>query len=148
MQNTIKRVLVAAVWLLAPTMSTLAYDPIGNWFTAENRAQIRISPCGHEVLCGGIIRLKDPNDPKTRKPKTDVNNVDAGKRTQPLVGTRVVLDLKSTTTPNNWEGHVYNPDDGRTYTGFVTMSAPDFLKLKGCVLGGLICKSEVWRRAR
>jgi len=36
----------------------------------------------------------------------------------------------------------------RPYSGYLTMSGPDVLELKGCVLGGIICKSETWTRAR
>jgi len=45
-----------------------AADPIGTWYTAGNRSQVRIGRCGGDALCGGIVWLKDTNDPKTGKP--------------------------------------------------------------------------------
>lgn len=42
-----------------------------------------------------------------------------------------------------WAGAAFNPDDGRTYSGKVTVSG-GVLNTKGCVLGALICKSLNW----
>jgi uncharacterized protein (DUF2147 family) len=124
-----------------------AADPIGTWYSAGNRSQVRIAHCGG-ALCGGIVWLKDPNDPKTGKPWTDVHNPDAAKRTRPLIGVRIVLDLTPSNAPDKWQGRVYNADDGRTYSGYLTMTGANALELKGCVFGGIICKSETWTRAR
>ena len=54
--------------------------------------------------------------------------------------------LKPTATPDQWEGSLYNPEDGNTYKGILTAQGLLNLKLQGCVLGGLICKSEIWKR--
>ncbi len=35
--------------------------------------------------------------------------------------------------------------NGKTYAGKGTLSG-DTLKMKGCVLGGLICESQTWSR--
>ena len=125
-----------------------AADPIGTWYTAGNRSQVRIGHCGGNALCGGIMWLKDPIDPKTGMPWTDINNPDPAKRTRPLIGVRIVLDLTPSSAPDKWQGQVYNADDGRTYSGYLTMTGANALELKGCVFGGLICKSETWTRAR
>jgi uncharacterized protein (DUF2147 family) len=139
---------VALTILLASTGIASALDPMGTWYTAANRAQVRIKDCGRGKLCGAIVWLKKPNDPKTGKPLTDVNNSEPAKRNRPLIGVPIVLDLTSSNTPNKWQGKVYNADDGKTYSGYVTMSGPSTLELKGCVLGGIICKSETWTRAK
>ena len=134
--------------LLLMSAGAIAADPVGTWNTAANRAQVRIGHCGGSSLCGGIVRLKEPNDPQTGKPQTDINNPDPAKRNRPLIGLRIVLNLKPTGTSDRWQGEVYNADDGRTYRGYLTMTGANTLELKGCVLGGLICKSETWTRAR
>ena len=48
---------------------------------------------------------------------------------------------------NAWAGTAFDPDDGKTYTGKMTLSG-NHLVTSGCVLGGLICKSFNWTRAR
>ena len=42
-------------------------------------------------------------------------------------------------------GRLYNPEDGNTYTGTITVVDGDTLKLKGCVVAPL-CKTQVWKR--
>lgn len=45
-----------------------------------------------------------------------------------------------------WRGTVYVPDMGQRFTSFISQPRPDQLKISGCILGGLICKSQLWRR--
>ena len=128
---------------LAPA---LAADPNGTWLTEGGAATVRLASCGAE-LCGTIIGLKEANDPATGKPKTDKNNPDAGKRSRPVVGVVIVFGMKPSGTADKWNGQIYNAEDGKTYTGSITMQGARALKLEGCVLGGLICKGQNWTRA-
>jgi uncharacterized protein (DUF2147 family) len=36
---------------------------------------------------------------------------------------------------------------GRTFYSTITRLNPQALKISGCILGGLICKAQVWHRA-
>jgi uncharacterized protein (DUF2147 family) len=112
-----------------------AADPLGTWYTAGKDSQV----------CGALVWLKHPNDPKTGKPKTDKENADASKTGRPLLGVEIVLGMKPDGKPNQWKGDVYNPNDGNTYTGYFTMTGPDSAVLKGCAMG-FICKSQTWTR--
>ncbi len=47
---------------------------------------------------------------------------------------------------NAWEGSLYNFQDGKTYSGRMTMPSADSMSLSGCVLGGLVCRSQTWTR--
>ena len=38
-------------------------------------------------------------------------------------------------------------EDGKTYSGVVTLEGPNALNLKGCALG-FICKGETWQRMK
>jgi uncharacterized protein (DUF2147 family) len=44
-----------------------------------------------------------------------------------------------------YSGEITDPADDKTYTGRATLSG-NVLKMKGCVFGGLICKSQTWNR--
>lgn len=46
-----------------------------------------------------------------------------------------------------YEGTLTSTEDGNQYSGTVTF-AGNKLHLSGCVLGGLICKSEIWKRIK
>jgi uncharacterized protein (DUF2147 family) len=136
---------VAAALLGVSLGTSFAADPLGTWHTEEAKATVRIAPCG-PALCGTIIALKEPND-ATGKPKTDQNNADTGLRSRPVIGVLIVLGMKPSGTANKWSGQVYNAEDGKTYTGNITLQDANTIKLEGCILGGLVCKAQTWTRA-
>jgi uncharacterized protein (DUF2147 family) len=47
---------------------------------------------------------------------------------------------------DRWEGQVYNAEDGKIYAGSITLVNATTLKLQGCALGALICKSPTLTR--
>ena len=137
----------AAVCLtLAGAQAAFAADPSGTWLTETGTSRVRIANCGG-ALCGTITWLKVPNDPDTGKPKTDKNNADESKRSRPLIGVAIVLGMKPSGA-ERWSGQVYNAQDGKTYSGNLMQTGADSLKLEGCALGGLICKSQTWTRVK
>ena len=138
--------LLLSVSLLATWSSAAPVaDPLGTWVTESGSATVRIANCGPE-LCGTIVALKEPNDPATGRPKTDKNNPDSGKRSRPLLGVQIVFGMKPSGTASKWSGQVYNAEDGKTYSGNITLQNSGTLKLEGCVLGGLFCKTQTWTR--
>lgn len=44
-----------------------------------------------------------------------------------------------------WKGSAFNPEDGQTYAGKMSLSGST-LTTAGCALGGMICKSTSWTR--
>lgn len=141
------RILAAAALaagLLAPA-SAAAADATGTWLRATGTSRIKITRCGGDALCGSISWLKDPTGPDG-KPRTDDQNPDAGRRTRPLLGLPIVLNMKPTGKPDQWKGEVYKADEGKTYTGFLSAIDAQHLKLEGCVMGGMICKAETLKR--
>jgi uncharacterized protein (DUF2147 family) len=135
---------MSAILGLAVVMPASAADPRGNWMTENGRAKVAIISCGG-ALCGNIVALTEPNDPATGKPRTDTNNPDAAKRTRPLIGVPIVIGM-TPDTAEKWKGQVYNAEDGKTYSGSITLVNATTLTLQGCALGGLICKNQTWTR--
>lgn len=133
--------MVLALNFLAPA---LAADPMGNWLTGDKKGKVKIVNCGG-AICGSLVWLQEPNDPETHQPKTDKHNADASKQGRPLLGIPIVLSMKPS-GGDAWEGQVYNAEDGSTYSGSFTMTSANSAQLKGCVMGGLICKSQTWTR--
>ncbi len=121
------RALAGAAILAAIGSSALAGDVKGEWARDDGKAKVRFASCGGDAICGAVSWLRDKNDP--------------GK-----VGQQVFFDMKPS-GDNAWAGRAFNPEDGKTYSGKMTMSG-DHLVTAGCVLGGLICKSLNWTRAR
>jgi uncharacterized protein (DUF2147 family) len=125
-KETMLRALASAAILAAMGSSALAGDVKGEWARDDGKAKVRFGSCGGDAICGSISWLRDKNDP--------------GK-----VGQQVFFDMKPS-GDNAWAGRAFNRDDGKTYSGKMTMSG-DHLVTAGCVLGGLICKSLNWTRA-
>jgi uncharacterized protein (DUF2147 family) len=46
---------------------------------------------------------------------------------------------------NKYAGNITDPANDKTYSGKATLSGAS-LKMSGCVLGGLICKSQIWHK--
>ena len=80
---------------------SFAVDATGTWHT-EDDATVRVTNCGGG-LCATVASLKEPNDPQTGKPKTDINNVDASKRNRPIVGLQIFTALRPDGA-NKWTG--------------------------------------------
>ena len=110
---------------------------MGTWLTEGGTSQVRVAPCGG-ARCGTIIW--------TKAPAKDVHNPDPARRDTSLVGMRMIRDARP--SGEGWVGSLYNPLDGRTYTGRMRLVGPGQLELSGCVLAGLICKSQTWTRLR
>jgi len=116
--------IVATLLLTATTLPALAQDARGTWLHQTGNARVRISDCG-SALCGVISWTKDNSTPAR-------------------VGQRVFYNMKPS-KPNAWAGNAFNPEDGKNYSGTMTLSG-NSLTTAGCVLGGLICKSVHWTR--
>ncbi|WP_417280947.1 DUF2147 domain-containing protein [Celeribacter sp.] len=129
---------LAAAPLLLAAASAQAADAKGEWVRPSGSSKIRIENCGN-ALCGKLIWLRDP--------RNDTQNPDPARRSRPLLGSQTVIGMKPS-GDNRWKGKVYNAEDGKTYSGVMTLVSDDKLKLEGCVLGGLICKGETWSRTR
>jgi uncharacterized protein (DUF2147 family) len=141
------RKLTALVALLAGLTlpgAAFAADPAGTWLTEGGKSRVRTVRCGN-ALCGTIVWLKEPNDPDSGKPKTDVRNQDASRRDRAVIGVPIVLGMQPSGTPDKWTGEVYSPEDGKTYSGSLTTTGANELSLTGCVLA-VLCKSQTWTR--
>jgi uncharacterized protein (DUF2147 family) len=62
-----------------------------------------------------------------------------------VVGTTVLTDLKP--RGDRWMGSLYIPDDNIHVSAKLQLLGPRQLKLTGCAIAGLICRSQVWTRA-
>lgn len=118
-------------------VSSAAADPTGLWRVANGAAEIRIDDCRGAMW--GIIAWEK------KVGNVDSENPNPALRGRPTLGIPVLMDMRPTRA-NLWEGEVYNAENGKTYNSRLTMTAPDTLRIEGCVLGGLICGGENWTR--
>ena len=134
--------LVLGLMTLAMTSSPAwAGDPTGMWLSQDGDVKMKVARCG-DAICSTIAWLKNPNDEKA-KPKVDLNNADASKRSRPIMGSAIILPMKADGA-DKWSGQVYNAEDGKTYGGSFSLSGANKADLKGCV--AIICKTKTWTR--
>lgn len=122
-----------------PAIAAGAADDLdGVWLTQSGDTRVRISPCGASQ-CGAIVWTKDGGK--------DAKNPDAAKRERSLNGVQMISGMKRG-SDGSYTGQLYNYLDGKTYTGKMAPVSKTELQLKGCVMGGLICKSQTWKRVQ
>ena len=121
-----------------------ADDIAGRWITETRHGIVEITPCGASI-CGRLIDSDTiRGDPRSR----DDNNKDPAQRQRPLKGLMMLQGFHAGTahSAKSWNsGSVYNPDDGGTYHGTITVVDARTLKVRGCIVWPL-CKSQVWKR--
>lgn len=136
-----RRVLTAAaaaaaffvVGTSAPAQPATA-DAFGVWRNPKNNVHVEIRPCG-AAACGTVIWASPTTQAKAREAGTDN-----------LIGTRVLKNLELDERRGIWRGKVFVPELNRNFTGIAEPVDARRLLAKGCVLGGLLCKSQVWTK--
>ena len=120
--------------------STAAAGINGVWLAQARSAHIQIFQCGAAV-CGRMISATRP---KTNPELLDIHNEDPALRRRSMVGAVLIQGFKG--GPTTWKGgRVYNPGDGKSYKGALTLVDRDHLKLEGCALA-IFCKSQILKR--
>jgi uncharacterized protein (DUF2147 family) len=61
------------------------------------------------------------------------------------IGLQILVGLKPDGA-NKWSGQIYNPEDGKTYGASVSLANANTLKVQGCIVGGVICKTNTWTK--
>lgn len=138
---------IAAAWMLAAAIAPAAAQPeapaqpqatptnpiYGMWINPYRSVAVRTGPCG-ERLCGWIVWANQEAQNDAR---------DGG--TPKLIGTALLENYRND-KPRSWSGTVFVPDMNRRFYSIIQQVAPDQMKVKGCILGGLLCKSQVWHK--
>lgn len=131
---TIRPIIAALVAALAFTAPAQAAGGIeGVWRNGKDTVRIRTYACGEQV-CGQIVQA-------SAKAQADA----ARGGTSQLVGTQVFREFRATGR-QEYKGRVFVPDLNRTFAGTLKVAADGRLVGKGCILGGLICKTTAWTR--
>lgn len=120
--------------LLAGAARAQSSDPSGTYLSESGETRVKIAKCG-SAHCGTIVAVQ--GDAK------DVHNPDPALRNRSLVGIRMISDIQP--AGEGFTGQLYNYKDGKTYKGKMAFQGKA-MQLSGCVLGGLICRSQTWTK--
>lgn len=113
----------AAAFLALGLTTAGADQPYGTWLRPSTGGMVEAFACGGGM---GLKVIKSNDKAKLGK---------------------IIMCGAKPTGANKYGGSIKNLEDGNTYAGKVEIRG-DAMDLSGCGLGGLICKTETWRRVK
>lgn len=122
--------------LLALALLAAAQDvspPTGRWKNPSGSVTVVIDACG-EAYCGTVTSASDQAKADARRGGTDA-----------LVGTQLMTGFKPA-GPDKWRGRLFIPDINHRSKAELRMLGAGQLKVTGCMVGRMICKSQLWTR--
>jgi uncharacterized protein (DUF2147 family) len=143
-----KKLIAYSAVVLALAAGTVSAEmqvasPEGMWALPKNKLTVDIKVCNGDRLCGTIAKIRKPLD-KYGKPKLDKENPDPALRSRPIIGLPIMTDMKRV-GDDEWEGKIYNADDGTTYRAEARLEGDRFF-VKGC--WAVFCKKLNFRRVK
>jgi uncharacterized protein (DUF2147 family) len=116
---------VAAIGgLLALCGAGVAGNADGDWARDDGLIRTHIAACGN-AICATNIWAKNPQGDEK-------------------VGDKLVMTLNEAAA-DHWTGSAFDPQRSRTYAMEMNV-AGNRMTTRGCILGGLLCKSIGWTR--
>jgi uncharacterized protein (DUF2147 family) len=103
----------------------------GLWKNPIGSAIIAIAPCDN-ALCGKVIWASARGQHEVAK------------NTSNVVGMTVLTGLRPTNS--RWAGQLYIPDDNIHVSARLQLLDSRQLKLTGCAVMGLFCRTQIWTR--
>lgn len=131
---------MASLFFLAATAPSIAAGPgaaapTGDWLNPAGTVEVSTRSCGH-ALCGRVVWASSDAVGDAREGGT-----------ANLVGTELLRDYHAV-GPLAWKGTIFVPDLGRSFSSRMIELDPNTLQVSGCLIGGFICKKQVWHRAK
>ena len=123
---------IGLLMVLTAAQSRAAAPIEGYWKNPIGSAIIAIQPCGQN-LCGTVVWVSTRGQREVAKNSSNV------------VGMTVLTELRP--AHERWTGTLYIPDDNIHVSARLQLLGSRQLKLTGCGLIGLVCRSQTWTRA-
>lgn len=133
MNKNIFHAVLLASFLGAPSVA-LAKAPIeGRWVNPKGSVTVQVAPCGG-ALCATVIDASPKAKATARKGGT-----------ANLVGTQVMSDFRAR-GDGTYRGHAFDPKRNIRAPATIRMVGQSTLLVKGCLLSGIICKEQRWKK--
>ncbi len=118
------------------------------WNNQEKSSKIQIFKGTDGKYYGKIVWLSKQNDAKG-KLRTDIHHPNETHRNQPLLNLVILKGFTRSSTDINLyeEGSIYDPNNGKTYCGKLTLKG-DKINLRGFICGfSILGRSSIWTLA-
>lgn len=101
-------------------------DPSGVWMRGDGNARVRIAPCGGD-WCATNLWIKDTSGGEA-------------------VGDKLVMTVKPA-SETTLKGKAFDPKRDLTYSITIKVAGSS-LSTRGCIIGGVVCKTVSWSRTK
>ena len=118
--------IVATLLGASPALAQDASAVMGNWQRGDGIARVRVAPCGKVICMTNTYIRPDVTDEK--------------------VGERLEFNLNGRDGAA-LTGTAFDPKSGKSFSTVVTV-AGERMTTRGCIAGGLICKTTEWTRLK
>lgn len=123
---------LAAAGVVAPAQAQ-GLTVEGVWRNPKDSVHIELKPCGEQV-CGYVVWASERAQAAARR-----------RSPENLVGRQLMRNF-AIGPDQVGRGKVFVPDLNATFSGTAVLIGPRTLRARGCVLGNVVCKSQVWTR--
>jgi uncharacterized protein (DUF2147 family) len=143
----------SVLWSAAISHAASGDDILGLWNNEEKDAIIEIFKYNDKYY-GKVYSLTEPNYPAVSKEgipgslRLDHNNPNPEKRSGPIIGLLIMNDFVFAGDGAWTGGTVYDPKNGKTYRGKMTLVSLNTLVLRGFVGIPLFGRNATWTRAK
>lgn len=125
--------IAAAAWLFLQ-IATSTLSPIGFWMNPAGTVVVEVRPCSERLYCGRAQWASEKAMADARRGGT-----------AQLVGTELMRGFKPA-GPGRWKGQLFIADRNQTSSGEIRLLDDERLRVSGCAVGRILCKSQVWTR--
>lgn len=105
----------------------------GQWKNPKGSVVVRVAPCG-DAYCGTVVEASAKARASARRGGT-----------RSLIGTQILSGVRSDGN-GSYRGRAFDPKRNIRAPATIRVIGPSTLIVKGCVLGGIICKEQRWTR--
>ncbi len=126
-----KTLLIGPLLALTAAQASSRAPIEGLWKNPVGSAIIAITPCG-SALCGKVVWASARGQREVAKTTSNV------------VGTTVLTELVP--KGSRWTGSLFIPDDNIHVSAKLQLVGNRQLKLTGCAVAGLFCRTQIWNR--
>ena len=133
--------------MLLPAFAQEPQKIVGIWWNDKKTSKIEVKEENGRYI--GTVIYINPAKYINGEPEKDHQNPDAKLKTRSRLGLQILSGLKYNASDKQWlEGHIYDPDNGKTYDCFAWFDAdPNTLNIKGYVAGiKWLGRSTSWTR--
>ena len=132
-----KRIFVtaaAAALIAAVPGAASAQGPLeGHWKNSKGSLVVKVAPCGSN-WCGVVVEATEKAKAGARKGGTPN-----------LVGTQILSGVRPV-GDDVFKGQAFDAKRNIRVPATIRVIGPSTLSVKGCIIGGLICKEQRWTR--